>query len=67
MKKKIVYLVTQYRSRRSQEFQGVFSSKAKAIAACRNANYAYTPMVLNQNLPDERYTSTTTVYPIQPN
>lgn len=35
------------------DFQGVFSTRAKALAACRNRNYFIAPVVLDREVPDE--------------
>lgn len=35
------------------EFQGIFSTKLNAIAACRNENYFIAPVYLDLGCPDE--------------
>ncbi len=35
------------------EFQGIFSTEALAIAACRNQYYFYVPVLLDEELPEE--------------
>ena len=45
------------------DFQGVFSSRAKAIKACRNENYFIFSARLDQELPDERMEAPDAVYP----
>ena len=35
------------------DYQGVFSSRAKAVAACRTADYFIAPVMLDQEIPDE--------------
>ena len=49
-----LWLVGQWRGDYEWEFQGVFSSKEKAIAACRNNNYFLAPVYLNSECPDEK-------------
>lgn len=51
-----MYLAYQFREGVTDphEFQGVFSSRKKAIAACRNANYYIRPVTLNKSLPARR-------------
>jgi len=45
------------------DFQGVFSSKAKAVAACRSDRYFIYPTVLDQEQPDERVLPKNASYP----
>jgi hypothetical protein len=35
------------------QFQGVFSSRDRAVAACRDYSYCIWPVVLNEELPHE--------------
>lgn len=52
-----IFVVVQFRedSNGRWEFQGLFSSKQKAEAACRNENYCVSgPYELDKELPDER-------------
>lgn len=35
------------------EFQGIFSSEEKALAACRDENYTMAPAILDEELPHE--------------
>jgi hypothetical protein len=51
-----LWVVFRYRSSRGDavcaDFQGVFSTEAKAVAACRNWRYSVCPATLNESLPD---------------
>lgn len=40
------------------EIQGVFSTRDKAVAACREREYFVTPLLLDENLPDQDYVFT---------
>ena len=49
-----LWIVFQYRDEKHIEFQGVFSDKEKAIAACKTWTYSVNgPVILNQELPAE--------------
>lgn len=52
-----MWLVGQYRSGESGnviwEFQGIFSTREKAMAACRNVNYFIHEVVMDEEIPDE--------------
>jgi len=48
------------------EFQGVFDSEQKAIAACRDENYFIYSAIMNQELPDESVEPDGR-YPLHPN
>jgi len=57
---KKLWLVGQYRSGGSRgvvdviwDFQGVFSTRDKAILACRNKNYFIAPITIDKEAPDE--------------
>ena len=67
-KKVILWLVLQYKPKKNEtwnhEVQGIFSTKEKAIKACRDRNYSYMPLELNKSLP-HRTTKHTNVYPIE--
>ena len=62
-----LWLVGQYHSGEIPnivwEFQGVFDSKQKALAACRNEYYFVAPVVLNEEIPDDTYVFPGLVYP----
>jgi len=64
-----LYMVGQQKPSRENptywEFQGIFSAKNRAILACRNRNYFYVEIMLNENLPDETI-GLCTVFPIGP-
>ena len=45
-------------------FQGVFSTKDKAIVACRDRNYFVAPSKLNKELPDDIVTWPGVEYPL---
>lgn len=47
------------------EFQGVFSTKALAEAACINSTYFYFPAKLNEQLPNESVAVPDACYPKQ--
>lgn len=47
------------------EFQGVFSTKPKAIKACRNSKYFIFSAKLDEELPDETLYPPDAVYPIE--
>ncbi len=46
-----LYLVGQYKEDKSTEIQGIFDSKDKAITACRNENFWWMRLTLNEELP----------------
>lgn len=46
------------------DFQGIFSTKAKAVAACRNRNYFIFPCAIDEELPDETIIPPEYEYPI---
>ena len=49
-----LWLVFQYRDDAPPDFQGVFSTKQKAIEACKSPNYCVCgPAVVDQELPEE--------------
>jgi len=48
-----VFLVFQYFDKEHFLFQGVFTTKEKAIKACRANNYCICPAVLNEERPPE--------------
>ena len=47
-----VWIVGQYRAP-SWDFQGVFSTEEKAVAACRDANYFVAPAELDAEVPHQ--------------
>ncbi len=47
----------------SWEFQGVFDSMQKAIDACRNENYWYTVVYVNECLVDETVNFDSVIHP----
>ena len=47
------------------DFQGAFSRKEKAVAACRNRNYFIAPVVLDKEVPDETEPLPGVEYPIK--
>ena len=59
---KTVWLVFKW-SETATEFQGVFDSKEKAVAACRDWQYCVCPAMLNESLPDERASWPGAFYP----
>lgn len=46
------------------EFQGVFDSKDKAVAACRDETYFIMPATLNESLPHEPTACNEAYYPL---
>ncbi|HEY4112873.1 MAG TPA: hypothetical protein VGM17_02325 [Rhizomicrobium sp.] len=52
-----MFLVGQFRKQTADgaiwDFQGVFATRDSAIAACRNRNYFFKPVRLDEELPDE--------------
>lgn len=46
------------------EFQGIYSTRTKAVAACRNSNYFICPVTLDEELLDETMQMPDTEYPI---
>ena len=64
MKKKL-WLVGQYRLGHRFVFQGIFSTKKKAIAACKNWRYWIVPVLIDKQLPDESISMSGSYYPIQ--
>lgn len=48
------------------EFQGIFDSKQKAIAACRSDRYHIFKVKLNESLPDDRVDNLPCWYPLDP-
>lgn len=49
---------------KSWEFQGVFSTRQKAIDACKTLNYFIAPIFLNEELPKEPVTFKDYEYPL---
>jgi hypothetical protein len=49
----MLYLVGQWVDNEPWGFQGIFSTKEKAIEACRSEEYFIYPVELDVNLPDE--------------
>ena len=45
------------------EFQGVFDTRKKAVAACRNDSYCIWSAQLNEELPDEMVLGADACYP----
>lgn len=66
---KKLWLCGQYRSgdfpNINWDFQGIFSSKKKAIAACRNENYFIASIELDKELPDESVAMPSEYYPFK--
>ena len=46
------------------DFQGVFDTKDRAVAACRHSGYFYAPITLNEELPDATKPFPDAEYPI---
>jgi len=59
----MVYIVTKNRPDGKWEFQGVFSTKEKAIAACKGPGWGYGPEELDVELPEESIVWEGFVYP----
>lgn len=63
-----LWLCGQYRSGLTGDvvwdFQGVFSTKEKAIEACRNRNYFIAPVKIDEELPDETMVHPGCEYPL---
>ena len=62
-----MFLVGQNRPEKHEnawEFQGIFSSKAAAIAACRNENYWLVPVELDVEWPDELVSMPVAEFPL---
>lgn len=47
------------------EFQGIFDSKDKAVAACRTDQYVMFPATLNESLPHETLEGPLGEYPLE--
>jgi len=64
-----LWLVGQYRSGENPnivwDFQGIFSTKEKALAACRNEWYFIAPIPLDAELPDEVIQMPGAYYPLK--
>jgi hypothetical protein len=64
-----LWIVGQYRAETQSgivcDIQGVFDSKERAIAACRNERYFIAPIALNKELPDETVEMPGCYYPLQ--
>ena len=64
-----LWLVGQYRSGEIPnivwDFQGIFSTKGKALAACRNEWYFIAPIALDVELPDEVVQMPGAYYPLK--
>jgi len=58
-----VWFVGQYRSKKIFEIQGIFSTKTKAIDACRKRTYFILPLWLNEQLPDKTTIPKNVTYP----
>jgi hypothetical protein len=52
--------------RSAWEFQGVFNSRDRAVAACVGPNHFLFPATLNERLPEETILSPGTEYPNRP-
>lgn len=50
----------------SWEFQGVFDTRAKAVAACTGPSHFLFPATLNERLPEETIASPGTEFPNRP-
>jgi hypothetical protein len=65
---KELWLVGQYKSGKIGkivwEFQGIFSTEKKAVAACRNFRYFVEKVTLDQECPDESVLFPDGYYPI---
>ena len=48
----LVFKVTGLYAMRHWDFKGVFSTKERAIVACRDETYMIAPATLNESLPD---------------
>jgi len=62
---RIFYLVNQWKGPGKAETQGIFSSHARAVQACRNWRYYILPLRLNVNLPDRTLKRFEYEYPIR--
>ncbi len=64
-----LWIVGQYKSGIGKEIrwemQGVFSTKEKAIKACRNYKYFIGSEILDQEIPDETTTFKDFEYPLE--
>ena len=63
----VVWIVGQYKSGEFPnivwEFQGVFSSRSKAVDACKNRNYFIGSTIMDEPLPDETCKLKDSCYP----
>jgi hypothetical protein len=65
---KTLWLVGQFRavteSGTAWDFQGIFETRELAVAACRNRNYGVIPVLLNEEVPDEKHEFQECIYPL---
>jgi hypothetical protein len=65
-----LYLVGQFEAKVKEgivwEFQGIFDSREKALAACRDSNYCIQSVELNESLPHGQLEFQDSEYPIPP-
>jgi len=63
------FLVLQYKPKKDDkwdyEVQGIFSTKEKAIKACRDRNYSIMSLELDKSLPHKTINKNKNVYPIE--
>ena len=63
------WLVGQYRSGKFPdiiwEFQGLFTNEDLAIKACKNSNYFYHKVKVNEELPEETFEFPEVIYPLR--
>jgi hypothetical protein len=69
--KTILWIVLQYKPKSKEseltdiEIQGTFSTKEKAILACRNKNYSYMSLELDKSLAHKSSDKSYNIYPIE--
>jgi hypothetical protein len=68
MEDKKLWLVGQYKSGEKGnivwEFQGIFSTEEKAVAACKNFRYWVAPIIMDEECPDGTVSFENDYYPI---
>ena len=64
MENKQLFLVGQNRGDQ-WEFQGVFDSQELAVSACRDKNYWFLPITLNESWPHETVQNNDAIFPVE--
>jgi hypothetical protein len=61
----VLWLVEQWFPDKAQDFQGIFSTKERAIAACKLDTFAVTRVILDRELPIETVDREKCWYPLR--